>query len=727
MPLSPPIRLVVIAAIALLCGDVSLRAQSVCGNAVREAGEECDDGNGRNLDGCSAQCKFEQNHRINQLKMQFGTDTVCTANQLASAIVSSTVRSESEKALDNAVASGSTSILFIMRGLDDLSGTTDSSLQVGVAKGTPLSAPAGVTYDGTNDLDWWYSIDAADIDGSRVPTSLLSGSIAGGRLTAGPGSATLPLILLGAPILSRMSSLTLTTMTGTASAPLSATGPAPPGHLTSEHLDPGITSYATSGATITGELCGNVSAASLAATPLPPSLVGCNACSLCYTSSHTLLDLYVGGCTYLIFQQIRPTQPDTVDPNAPPAGAGGPYRLSANAQRFVTTCRDKNNATVTLTTCLDAAAYSSFYKFSTDRVIAVPACPDAPVVTSNGSICAGGTLQLTASGPSGTYQWAGPNGFTSTLQNPSIPNATTAASGIYSATVTLAGCTSQAGTITVTVNDTPATPAITAPTSAAAGATGLIASVPLHPASSYGWTITNGTITAGQGTNQITFSAGMSGNVGLAVIETNAAGCTSSEGTASVAIIAGLAAPQNFSANAVSAGEVLVSWSMSSGAVNYEIFRRMPGGTLGLYTTTSALSFRDTNVAANAAYLYMVRAVDASNNRSPLSSGDIATTIIPSDDPLVPQVTTVKSAHILELRTAIAAARSLAGVQAASFTDALDFPTVMKAIHIGELRAALDEARSVLLLPPLSYTDSSLAAGTTIKAAHVQELRNGVR
>jgi hypothetical protein len=166
---------------------------------------------------------------------------------------------------------------------------------------------------------------------------------------------------------------------------------------------------------------------------------------------------------------------------------------------------------------------------------------------------------------------------------------------------------------------------------------------------------------------------------------------------------------------------------MSSGAVNYEIFRRMPGGTLGLYTTTSALSFRDTNVAANAAYLYMVRAVDASNNRSPLSSGDIATTIIPSDDPLVPQVTTVKSAHILELRTAIAAARSLAGVQAASFTDALDFPTVMKAIHIGELRAALDEARSVLLLPPLSYTDSSLAAGTTIKAAHVQELRNGVR
>ncbi|HWN66153.1 MAG TPA: DUF4215 domain-containing protein [Haliangium sp.] len=31
----------------------------VCGNAMVEMGEECDDGNTRNDDGCSAQCKYE--------------------------------------------------------------------------------------------------------------------------------------------------------------------------------------------------------------------------------------------------------------------------------------------------------------------------------------------------------------------------------------------------------------------------------------------------------------------------------------------------------------------------------------------------------------------------------------------------------------------------------------------------------------------------------------------
>ena len=79
--------------------------------------------------------------------------------------------------------------------------------------------------------------------------------------------------------------------------------------------------------------------------------------------------------------------------------------------------------------------------------------PAAPTAGNNGPILAGTTLNLTASTVSGaTYSWSGPNGFTSTDQNPSIPNAMSAASGTYSVTVTdTNGCTSAAGSTTALV------------------------------------------------------------------------------------------------------------------------------------------------------------------------------------------------------------------------------------------------------------------------------------
>ena len=74
-------------------------------------------------------------------------------------------------------------------------------------------------------------------------------------------------------------------------------------------------------------------------------------------------------------------------------------------------------------------------------------CPDCgfePSPGNNGPICAGLTLNLTAVTINGaSYSWTGPNGFTSNLQNPSVPLATTSASGAYFVTVTLNGCTSQ--------------------------------------------------------------------------------------------------------------------------------------------------------------------------------------------------------------------------------------------------------------------------------------------
>ncbi|MEI9865765.1 MAG: family 16 glycosylhydrolase [Limisphaerales bacterium] len=76
-----------------------------------------------------------------------------------------------------------------------------------------------------------------------------------------------------------------------------------------------------------------------------------------------------------------------------------------------------------------------------------------PLAGNNGPIPAGMTLNLTASTvPGATYSWTGPNGFTSTSQNPSIVNASTNASGLFSVTATVGGCASVAGTTAVTID-----------------------------------------------------------------------------------------------------------------------------------------------------------------------------------------------------------------------------------------------------------------------------------
>jgi gliding motility-associated-like protein len=72
-----------------------------------------------------------------------------------------------------------------------------------------------------------------------------------------------------------------------------------------------------------------------------------------------------------------------------------------------------------------------------------------PVATcdNNNPDCPGDPLMLIASGGT-TYAWTGPNGFTSTEQNPVITNATTASSGTYFVIVsTAAGCSASAQTL----------------------------------------------------------------------------------------------------------------------------------------------------------------------------------------------------------------------------------------------------------------------------------------
>ncbi|AZI69205.1 DUF7948 domain-containing protein [Cloacibacterium normanense] len=88
-------------------------------------------------------------------------------------------------------------------------------------------------------------------------------------------------------------------------------------------------------------------------------------------------------------------------------------------------------------------------------------CTNNVFVTSNSPVCPNTAIKLEASGGT-SYSWTGPNGFTSTDQNPIIPNATSANSGTYSCTISGTGDCDGTYTVEVKVEDkTPPNPDIT--------------------------------------------------------------------------------------------------------------------------------------------------------------------------------------------------------------------------------------------------------------------------
>ncbi len=82
----------------------------------------------------------------------------------------------------------------------------------------------------------------------------------------------------------------------------------------------------------------------------------------------------------------------------------------------------------------------------------------SPIVNlaSNSAVCAGNILNLTSTG-GGVYQWSGPGGFSSGVQNPTIPNANATMMGVYQVVVTTSACVT-----TKTINVIILTPTVSA-------------------------------------------------------------------------------------------------------------------------------------------------------------------------------------------------------------------------------------------------------------------------
>jgi hypothetical protein len=158
-----------------------------------------------------------------------------------------------------------------------------------------------------------------------------------------------------------------------------------------------------------------------------------------------------------------------------------------------------------------------------------------------------------------TYAWQPTTGVTYASTTASSTSYTTTATGVagntsstplaLSCKVTNADGPSATASKTVNVWKLPAAPTVTTvkndgvttETSVTASTTGHKANAPALPANtSYTWTVTNGTITAGQGTAQITYTAGATvgtNNLVVTCTASNPAGGTT-PGSASVSVIA---------------------------------------------------------------------------------------------------------------------------------------------------------------------------------------------
>lgn len=117
--------------------------------------------------------------------------------------------------------------------------------------------------------------------------------------------------------------------------------------------------------------------------------------------------------------------------------------------------------------------------------------PPTPVASSNGNVCSGDSIKLYASLiPNAVYNWTGPNGFTSTLQNPRIPNATSGMAGIYTVIANTNGCVSAASTTNVVVIQKPVSTYTFSPLSP--NLNQAVTFTPTVTGASYSWTFNSG-------------------------------------------------------------------------------------------------------------------------------------------------------------------------------------------------------------------------------------------
>ncbi len=171
-----------------------------------------------------------------------------------------------------------------------------------------------------------------------------------------------------------------------------------------------------------------------------------------------------------------------------------------------------------------------------------------------------------------------------------------------------------------------------------------------------------------------------------------------------------------------------VTWTASSSTVgiSHYLLKRHPGN-LTFSVAAPALSYIDQlGLSSGATYVYRVSAVDSNGIASPYSSPDIASVRTFTGDPLPGPIPEIRAVHMSELRLAVDAVRSAAGLSPAWSSYAPPVHLPIFAADFVQLRDRLNEARSALDLPAVELT-GSVTPEQLMYGSVVVSLRNGVK
>lgn len=227
---------------------------------------------------------------------------------------------------------------------------------------------------------------------------------------------------------------------------------------------------------------------------------------------------------------------------------------------------------------------------SNSVTMTVSPVPTTPSPVANTPVCTNGTLNLTTGAVTGaTYAWTGPSGYVSNTQNPNRPNVTSGMAGTYSLTVTVGGCSSAAGSVTVTVNPSPSAPGASTNSPVCSGNTIQLNASTVANAT-YAWTGPNGFTSTTQNPTITGSTTANTGSYSVVAIGTN--GCSSTASSASVIVNATPATPtitQN--------GGVLTSssssgnqWYLNGSPISGATGQNYTPTTNGIYTVVVTLS-----------------------------------------------------------------------------------------------------------------------------------------
>lgn len=364
-----------------------------------------------------------------------------------------------------------------------------------------------------------------------------------------------------------------------------------------------------------------------------PSVI-CGSTANCIATSNTAQDNNLNvvwtptpGATYLInydgnagevcemdFQITNSASVVVVSVNSPTICLGDSVVLTATSQAtgYVWSTGQTGSSitvspSVTTTYSVSATAGGSG---SATSVVTVNPIPASPVAGSNSPVCSGSALNLTASNiANATYSWTGPNGFTSSQQNPTIANATVAATGTYIVSATVLGCANEPDTIDVVVNPLPTAPTASSNSPICAGST-LNLSAAGDPNATYSWTGPNGFTSSQQNPSVSNATIAAAGT--YSVTQT-LLGCTGSAGTAQVTVNPSLPAPTVSSNSPVCEGSALNLSAASSPGAAYNW-----SGPNGFASTQQSPTITNATLAASGTYSVYATALGCSSDTATL-------------------------------------------------------------------------------------------------------------